>query len=356
MTPKYFAASLSKSVLVTILTLLLAGCQAGADDEEAEKETAEEPAIPVESTTVDLGSVAAAYEGTATLEADEEATVVTKTTGVVLEIMAEEGDRVEAGQIIARLEQDRYRLEVNRMDADLKRLQNEFKRKEELYQRQLVSTDEYDRARFDLESQKATRALAHLDLYHTSVRAPISGYISERMVKVGNLVTQHQPVFKIDNFSPLLAILHVPERELSIMRLGQPVEVRLDAYPGEVFVGEVTRLSPVVNPDTGTFRVTAELVDDSNRLKSGLFGRVSLVYDQHQNVPVVARDAVVNEDGATHVFVIGEDQTVTRQAVTLGFEEEAMVEVVEGLEPGDQVVTAGKGNLRDGAKVEVIGS
>ena len=336
------------------LLLLLSGCNSDASNGDAGEEEEQAPAIPVEAVQVNLGNVAAFYEGTTTLEPDEQATVVAKTTGVVLAISAEEGDFVEQGTVLAQLERDRYQLELNRAEAELNRLQKEYERNSKMFKRDLISTDEYDRTRYELDSQTAAHALAKLNLDYTTIRAPITGYVSERMVKVGNLITEHQSVFRIDSFDPLLAVLHVPEREIGILRRNQEVTLTLDAFPGEIYTGQVIRISPVIDTQTGTFRVTAEIRDPDQRLKSGLFGRVNIVHETRDQVPVVSRDAVISEDGKHHVFVVGEENKVSRREVALGFGDDKVVQVVSGLETGEQVVTSGKGSLRDGSEVEVI--
>lgn len=335
---------------------LLQGCMdhaVGNDDGKAEAE-AQDPAIPVEAATVASGDVAAYYSGTATLEADDQAVVVSQITGVVLETAAEEGDYVEAGQVLARVETDRYRLELEKSEAALKRLETEHARKKELFEKQLVSAEDYERVSAELQAQQAAHGLAQLDLEHTLIRAPISGYVSERLVRAGNLVTVHEPVFRVTSYDPLLAVLHVPERELSVLRKGLEVAVTLDAWPGETFAGEIIRLSPVVDPETGTFRVTAQVRDRGQRLKPGLFGRVEVLYDMRRDVPVIPRSAVITEDQRNHVFVIGDNGSASRRDVQLGYERAGMIEVRDGVAAGERVVTAGKGSLSDGARVEVI--
>lgn len=343
-------------LLVAVLVLLLSGCGGGAGANDDDNGQEEELAVPVEVSTAMLGSVSAAYEGTATLEAEETAVVVAKNTGVILEILAEEGDVVEAGQVVARLEADRYQYEAERNRATLERLEKAYERATELHGKNLISNDEYDRARFDMESQRAQYQLAQLDVQYTRIRAPIGGVVSERMVKAGNLVSQHEPVFRIDDFDPLLAVLHVPERELNTLRVGHPVSIMVDAFPRETFTGFVLRISPVVDPATGTFKVTAEVEDDSGRLKPGLFGRVRIIYDTREAAVLVSKDAVLSEDGEHTVYVVGADESVARRSIDVGYEESGMLEVLAGLEPGDTVVTAGKGSLRDGARIEVIES
>jgi len=305
---------------------------------------------------VTIDDIAAFYSGTASLEADERATIVSQTTGVVLEVLAEEGDFVEKGRVMARIETDRYRLEVARAEAELMRLETDYKRKKDLFGRDLISAEDFEQVSANYKAQRAAHDLAKLDLYYTSVRAPFAGFVSERLVRVGNLVSNLEPVFRITSYDPLLAVLHVPERELSVIHKGQPVTVAVDAWPGMVFEGEVTRISPVIDPGTGTFRVTAEITDQADKLKPGLFGRVQVLYDFHENAVVIPRSAVISEDDENHVFIVAEDNIANRRAIELGYEKDGLVEIISGLEAGERVVTAGKGSLSNGTTVEVIGS
>lgn len=352
-------------LMVALLALAVPafqGCMdhaAGNDEGNSENgEQAEdtEPAIPVEAATVASGDVAAYYSGTATLEADDQAVVVSQITGVVLTTAVEEGDFVQAGELLAQVETDRYRLEVEKAGAALKRLETDYQRKKELFDRELVSADDFERVSAEMQAQQAAYDLARLDLEYTRIRAPISGYVSERMVRPGNLVKLHDPVFRITSYDPLLAVLHVPERELSVLRKGLEVAMTLDAWPGHTFGGEIIRISPVVDPGTGTFRVTAEVRDREQMLKPGLFGRVEVLYDMRRDVPVIPRSAVITEDERNHVFVIGENGNASRRSVKLGYERAGLIEVRDGVSAGEQVVTAGKGSLSEGARVEVIGA
>jgi RND family efflux transporter MFP subunit len=344
--------------LLMLAALTLQGCMdhaAGSDTDPGQAADAEqEPAIPVEATTVATSDVAAFYSGTATLEADEQAVVVAQITGVVLEIAVEEGDFVEAGQVLARVETNRYRLEVEKAGAALKRLETDYQRKKELFEKELVSADDFERVSAEMQAQQAAYDLARLDLEYTNIRAPISGYVSERMVRAGNLVKLHDPVYRITSYDPLLAVLHVPERELSVLHKGLEVSMSLDAWPGESFAGEIIRISPVVDPGTGTFRVTARVGDRDRMLKPGLFGRVEILYDLHENVPVIPRSAVITEDESSHVFVIDEQGAASRRTVLLGYERAGLIEVRDGVTSGETVVTAGKSSLSDGVRVEVI--
>lgn len=309
--------------------------------------------VPVEVAAASRSAVVAAFQGTSNLVAEAEADVVTKTSGVVLQIMVEEGDKVVAGQVLARLDSDRQRLNMKQSEANLRKLENDFKRQQEMIQRKLISQDVYDRSRYDLDTQRAAHDIAKLELSYTEIRAPIGGVVSKRNVKVGNLIQLNQPLFKIDDFDPLEAMIDVPEREMRLIKAEQPVQMLVDALPDTVFTGTVARVSPVVDATTGTFRVVAQFKDESGRLRSGMFGRVRVVYDQRADVLVVPRAALVGDDKDAAVFVV-ENDVAKRRKVQLGYADGGKVEITDGLTDGDQVVTLGQAALRDGAKVQVI--
>ncbi len=387
-------------VLAVVLLGTLAACRQGPDGGNKEESETGEATIPVEAAFATRKPITASYSGTAALEPENQAQVVAKASGVLLQLMVEEGDLVQTGQTLARLDPEKPQLELARAEANLNRLENEFRRASDLYTRKLVSSEAHDRARFDLETQKAATDIARLELEYTRIVAPISGVISERMVKAGNLIQLQQPLFRIDDFDPLLAVLNVPERELSTIRAGLPVSMHVDAMPGQVFVGTVARVSPVVEAGTGTFRVTAEFRDEKNLLKSGMFGRVNVVHDQRENALVIPREALLEADSESAVFVLDsnpppetketkdekekkaekskgflaglfgkkeetkpkvEKETgpvwyARRVVVKLGYTTGSDAEVVEGLKDGDQVVTVGKNALREGARLQIVGA
>lgn len=348
----------STRAALAVLLLVLAGCDRAAGDRpgaggEGPEASSEPAAVPVEVATVARRPMVASYMGTASLEAEREAQVVAKTSGVLLQLKVEEGDTVREGQVLAQLDPERPRLEVARAEADLRRLENEFRRSEELFAAKLVSSEAHDRIRFNLETQRAAWELAKLELSYTSIRAPIDGVISQRLVKEGNFIQLQAPLFRIDDFDPLQAVLNVPERELRTMRAGLAVAMVVDAIPGATFAGTVARVSPVVDAATGTLRVTCEFRDPSGRLKSGMFGRLSVVYDQRDDVLVVPREALLEDEAQPAAFVVREGKAV-RVPVRTGARSGGVIEVLDGVAEGDQVVTVGATTLRDGARVQVL--
>jgi membrane fusion protein (multidrug efflux system) len=320
---------------------------------ETKKNNETGAAIPVEVAQVETGNIAAFFTGTATLEAEGDAAVVAKVGGVVKEILVEEGVNVKAGQVLAKLDDEKLAVQLAQAEANLRKLENDFHRHEELFNKKLVSAEVYQRAKFEYESQKAAFDMVKLEYDYSAIRAPIGGVVAERMVKVGNMVLPNTATFRITDFDPLLAVLHVPEREMGKLRAGQPAGITVDAISGAEFSGRIARISPVVDPTTGTIKVTVEVRDPSRQLKAGMFGRVNIVYDVHANALLAPKGAVLAEDAESAVFVV-QDSVAYRKVVKTGYVNGAHIEILSGLQAGDKIVTTGQGSLKDSSRVEVI--
>lgn len=335
--------------------LLLAACQPGeeAPGETEAQEEEDVALVPVETTKPIRGDVYAVYSGTAPIEAFAEADVIAKVEGEVREILFEEGNEVKEGDVLARLDGDRLRLELNESRARLEQMRSDFERNSDLREKGLLSEGEFEKLRYDLEALEASFNLANLELDYTRIRAPINGVVSERYIKVGNTIRVGEPAFRVTSFDPLVAYLHVPEREYRQISAGQPVAIDIDALAGQRIIAAVTRISPVVDPETGTFKITIEIRDEARRIKPGMFGRMSIVYDVHENVLQVPRSAIVEEMGNQTVFVI-EDGKAVRRIVQTGYGQDGMIEVADGLSDDDAVVTVGQIGLKPDAKVSVI--
>ncbi len=343
-------------ILLLALLLAVGGCTgpAGDDGDAGDNEQEEEEqSIPVETATLQRGDVYAIYSGTASIEAFGEAMVEAKVGGEVRELLVEEGDVVRSGQILARLDGDRLRLELQQSIANMNKLQREYERNVELHQKGLVSPGAFENIKYDLESLRAANELAQLELSYTEIKAPIDGVVSERYIKVGNTIDPNDSAFRVTDLDPLIIYLHVPERDYRRLQAGQNATILVDALTSKQFAGVVARVSPVVDAQTGTFKVTIEVPDETGQLKPGMFGRINIVYDMHANALQLPRSAVVGSDDEPAVFVV-EDEAVRRQVVSLGFSSGANVEVTDGLTGGEQIVVVGQTGLRDGTRVEVV--
>ncbi|MBB1087624.1 efflux RND transporter periplasmic adaptor subunit [Lysobacter sp. SG-8] len=333
--------------------LALAACK-GGNGEAAAKEGQDKAAeaVPVEVAEATHRPVAASYTGTAALEALAESQVIAKTSGVALDVLVEEGDVVRAGQQLVRLDADRARLQAAQTAAQMTKLQNNYERARQLSAQQLISANETDQLKYDLENARAANRLANLELSYTNVTAPISGVVASRSIKPGNFVQINTPILRIVDISRLEATLNVPERELATLKPGLPVRMHVDALPGRAFEGTVDRVAPVVDAGSGTFRVICAF-DAQEILQPGMFGRISIDYDQRADALVVPRVALLESDSEPALFVVREGKA-HRVAVELGYIDGEWAEVRDGVDAGDAVVIAGKAALRDETAVQVI--
>jgi len=341
-----------------ILLIMLAGAailQIGCGRSSHSETTGngDDVTVPVEVATVTSGDIASYWTGTATLEAEKETEVVAKVSGVVKRLLVEEGDYVTAGQMLAKLDDEKIAVQMNQAKANLDKLKSDYDRAQELFDESLVSAQEFQRAKYEYESQKAAYDLSALDLEYTAIRSPISGVVAERLIKVGNMVIANSPVFRVTDPDPLLAVLHVPERQVGRLMDGQRAKITVDALGEREFAGRVDRISPVVDPSTGTIKVTVEVNDTSESLKPGMFARINIVHNVHAGALLAPRDAIIEEDDESAVFVVS-DSTAYRRVVKTGYVNSVHIEVLDGLALGDTVVTTGKGSLKDSSRVDMV--
>ena len=337
------------------LALGLAACKGGPEGDTGKdgKEQADKgpEAVPVEVAALARRPIAASYNGTAALEARGEAQVVAKTSGIALAVLADVGQQVRAGQVLVRIDRDRATLQVAQADAQVRKLEANYRRASQLVEQKMVSVNDVDQLRYDLENARASLRMARLELEYGTVTAPISGVVATREIKPGNFVQINTPIFSIVDTSRLEATLNVPEREIEKLKPGQAVQLSADALPGKGFEGRIDRVSPVVDAGSGTFRVICTF--DGGLLQPGMFGRIAINYDQRADALVIPRSALLEDGSEPAVFAV-RDGKATRAALKLGYSEGEWVEVRAGLKEGDQVVVAGKSALREGTAVKVL--
>lgn len=337
-------------------TPLLTGCAGKAEAQskpvaEAEKPKAE--VIPVEVATVAQGDISASYAGTATLEAQREAKVVSEIGGVVLSLGAEEGQFVRKGQVLAKLDAERHSVLLRQAEAELERLKHQDARNENLFQRQLIARNAYEQNKSDLATRKAEVDMARLSLSKCAVVAPFDGVITRRWVKQGQLLKMNEVAFEMADFRELKARLRVPERASAALKPGQLVSYRADALPEQTFAAEVERVSPVVDAASGTVDIVVAVDNSSGKLRPGLFSRLDVTYDNVAAAILIPKTALLSGDRDTSVYVI-RDNKAQRVTVNLGYEAGNKVQVLQGLSPGADVVVAGQSALSEGAEVQTL--
>jgi len=338
-------------VVITAATLAasLSGCGVGEARTNADETEAAAP-LPVMVITPRRAEIFATYRTTSNIASDVDAPVTARVAGEVTEILVEEGDQVQDGQVLARLDGERLRLEMQQAKANLDKTHREYERLINLHERGLVSSAAIDGMKYDLDSLRASYELVQLNYNYTFIRAPITGVISARDIKVGQQVGAGDSTFRVTDTSELVAYLHIPQSELAKFSSGITGNVRVDAMPEMTFQATVSRISPTIDVRNGTFRITSYINNDDGLLVPGMFGRFEIAYEKHADALVIPAGAIVQEDGESVVYVV-DNGSAARRPIKTGIEEGGNVEVIGGLDGSESIVITGQNGLRDGSRV-----
>lgn len=365
--PYRLPAPVRAALLASLALLAVAGCgkqggqpkpAGGANASTGAPGAPAEQALPVAVAVAATGEISRHYEATATLEAEKEAAVLARVTGVVERLLAEEGDDVREGQPLLVVANDEYRLRVAQAEARTANLRARFERLEAMVAGQLATEEEFQAARADLASAEADEGLARLDLSYTTVKAPFSGRITARRVNVGQNLSVGTELFALADLRPLLGRVHVPAKEFARLQAEQPVELVLDS-DGSRLAGRIKLVSPVIDPASGTIKLTIEVDDYPPATRPGDFAQVRVVTERREGVLLVPREAVLADKGESVVFVVpapaaGAEPAAERRLVETGFTDDERAQVVSGLAAGEQVVVRGQRSLKHGAAVKVL--
>ena len=331
-------------------TLQISGCGVGQASVTDSDVAAAATPVPVETSTPFRSDIYATYACSASITSDADAPVMARVSGEVVELVVEEGDRVNEGDVLARLDGQRLRLEMLAARANLDRAQKEYTRNEDLHERGLISSAAFEGLKFDLASLQASYDLTNLNYGYSSIRAPISGVVSSREIKSGENLAVGQVAFRITETKELVAYLQIPQSELMKFDAGLDATVRVASMPNSEFAATIVRISPTIDSRNGTFRATAIIDNTDGNLAPGMFGRFTVSYEKHANALVIPADALLDEDEQTSVYVVKNDEVV-RRTVEIGVEENGRVEILGGLDENDEIVVVGHSGLRDGSKV-----
>jgi len=361
----------------------------------------------VQTEAVREESVRRVVDVVGTLAAEDEVTVSSQAEGIVRRVLADLGDPVKADQALVELDHEKLQYSLDQQRAalaraltkygapDLGRLppiedtpdarkaaaelaqaKQAYERSAELQKRQLIPQQALDDAqatlrtkealyeaslqnarnlRADIDVANATVKLAERQLRDTFIRAPFEGHVQQRMVSVGALVKVDTPVMTVVRINPLKVLAQIPERMAPWIKVGQPITLRVDAYPDRTFDGTVTRISPAVNTETRTFAFEASAPNSGGILKPGTFARVSLETALVENVLTIPYTAMQYRYGVNRAFVVKGD-TLSAQELKLGNRRGERMEIVGGLKAGDLIALTDVDNLSDGQQVAAGGA
>ena len=318
-------------------------------------------AAPVKVETVQRGNISAYILKNTTLEAERWVDVRARRAGQVIALLKEEGDPVRVGTIMARLDADAAQISVAQREVAHQEAKQRYEREDALFQRNLGSKQSYENAKTQFESSKAQLEQAKLDLSYTAIRSPIEGIMTLRNIEVGNMVTNNQVVASVAKFDPLLARIQVTEKDFGKITVGQTARITVEAAPEREFTGTVKMISPVVDPESGTVKVTVEIPrTDASLLRPGMFASVYIITETRRNTLVIPKKALVLEGEGNQVFTFETDPEsgrgqAQRRRIEIGFTDSDRLEILSGLSQGEQVITVGQEGLRPGSSVRLVG-
>ena len=361
-------------VLGSIVTILAAGALAGGLSFKrsrarrgaagaplggavlASTKTKEEPgktAIPVSVAVIARGPVSSYITSTANLVPEQEVKILAEAEGRVAELHVEEGTRVGRGQILASLAHEDAEIALKKAELRSSNTRSAYERAASLLSDNLVSREAYDRTALESEMAAQELAEARFRLEKTFIRAPFGGHITNREIKLGQHVRPGDTLFTVSDFDPLTARIYLPEKDVYGLQEGRDVRITLKANEATRFHGRIRQISPVVDTGTGTVKITVEATATPPEVRPGAFVTLDIVRELHAQAVLVPREAVIRELQDSYVFV-ARGGTAEKRPVSLGLEEGGRIEAVSGLSPGEQVIIAGQGGLRQGSPIKVI--
>ncbi|HAE86412.1 TPA: hypothetical protein DCG86_00135 [Candidatus Marinimicrobia bacterium] len=338
--------------------------------------------IPVEVEKVGYGCIQNKLVYMGDIQAESSARVYAKIPDRIVDFPVNNGDYIRKGTVIARVEDSKLKQSVYQTEAalasaksQLENLKLEYNRIEKLFKEEAVSESQYLQLKTQLEVAKNGVAQAQAaynmvkeQLDDAVIKAPIDGYVSGKMLNVGDMAAGQMPIVTLTQKDSLKIIVDVIEKDIRLVKKGQNVNVYVDVFPEQVFMGEVARISPVVNEATRTSQVEILLKNPDNALTPGMFARLEIIVQSKDNVLLVNRNNVdvrtsrrlngssirdTEIDQIFSVFVV-ENNLALEKEIEVGIRSGLWMEVVSGLEEGDRVVSIGRTNLRDSTMVNIV--
>jgi len=328
---------------------LFSGCGNAPTPDQSQRK----PLVFVEVDAVRRQPIMSTVTATGTITVKEEVKIIAQAEGKIMHLAVEEGDKVSKGQTLVSLDARILEAQTKEALANVEDARATFNRLERLWKSGLVSEQEFEQARTRHNVLKARLEYQRALLNYTTIQSPISGVITFRGVREGDVAVPRAHLLTVSDPQTLVMDINVSELDVPSISIGDPVQVRVDAYPNEVFSGKVRRVFPLSDPITRLVRIEIELTVKDNRLFPGLFARAELTTSRKEQATVVSNDAILmSASGAASVFVVV-DSVIERRELTLGIRDASDSEVIAGVDPGDKVVVSGLSQLNPGMIVRI---
>ncbi len=341
-------------LLVVAITAVTTSCSLNVKSgNKNKKKDSKEIVVPIQVESLKKGPISSFILSSGTVEAEMSVDIVAETNGVVEKLNVEEGDSVKKGQILAVVNFEELKLSKDKAEVALKEAENTFKRTKNMFDRQLVSQEDYDNARFNYNQKKLDFDNARVKYEKSMIKAPFDGVVTERFITAGQYLTMNQKAFSLVNRDLLKVNVFIPEERVRELKVGMSAKLISEAA-NQTYKGNVKRVSHVVDPSTGTVKVTVYVKHDPN-IRPGMFVKVRLLTDTIPDALLVPKKAVVYQNDRQFVFLYDATKKEAKQVeLKTGYQDETRFQSLnKDLKAGDQIIVAGQNGLKDGAKVRL---
>jgi len=310
-------------------------------------------AIPVTVTKVTTGAIEDALSLTGTVAAANDVVVVSETSGRVKSVFVKIGDKVQSGSGLVQVDDELRQAALLSAQANYDKAKADFERTESLFKEQAVAQAQLDAAKLGFKAAEAQLITARRQVRDTRITSPISGIVTAFQTSVGMMLQPGTPVATVVDVSSLKVKVNVAEADVFKLKQGDKAEITTEVYPGVKFEGRINSIS-VKGDEAHTYPVEITLPNNPQRpLKAGMFARVAFVSVQPSVHPLVPREALVGSVKDAKVFVV-QNNVAHLRPITVGTEAEGKIVVLNGLQAGEQVVSNGQGNLKEGTEVKIV--
>ena len=343
------------------------------------------PRVPmtVEMGTLKRGKVSAYLTVVGNLIGEQTVDIAARTGGRLLDVNVKLGDRVRRGQVLAKVEdreiveqvrqaeasQEVSKATIRQREADLNVAKVNFDRSKNLFERQLLAKQALDDAesrylaalaQVDLSKAQLSQNDARLqelriNLQNTQVSSPVDGFVGKRTVDPGAMVNTNTAILSVVDISKLRLVANVVEKDLRMVSAGDAAVVEVDAYPGEKFHGKIARVSPVLDPATRTAAMEVEIPNGDYKLKPGMYARIALTVEEHDNALVIPKTAIVDYQNQRGVWVPNDKDRATFVPLKLGIENSEDIEILSGIDEGTKFVNVGAAAVRNNDQLVYAG-
>jgi|TARA_R100001509_G_scaffold25337_1_gene13304 membrane fusion protein (multidrug efflux system) len=341
-------------ITIVVVILIAAAVYLFGFPPEEKVEEGKEQTVPVKIQTAEISEFRDTIEALGTAMANETVRITAQTQDVVEKIYFESGDLVEQGQLLAELNARKEVARVQQLKFSLDEAKRQLERVSELRRGNAASQQQFDEQQVRVNGLQADLEVAEATLREMKIYAPFSGRVGIREISAGSLVSPGDVFTTLDDIKPIKVDFSVPERYFASIAVDQEVITRSRAYPGEQFVGRISSIDSRVDPVTRSVKVRAKIDNDDERLRPGMLLQITLLRSIDEAL-LLPEKALIPIQNRQYVYVLTPDNRARQKEVTIGRRKPGIVEITDGLKPGEKVIIEGIVRLRDGVPVSVQG-